>query len=115
MEKISLKKQKTKSFKETQRRAEEAISLESSDDYIMLGWYDRKQHKGGPAEVCGDEPLKVALDYAKSFDAEYRVSGKPYELFFRSIPEDTAELDRSTLIEIHKEIEFDRFENLQGG
>jgi len=85
-------------------------------DASLVSWYDREHKTGGPLEACGDQPLKTSQDYARSNGAEYRVSaGKRYEFFYASTPKGTERLDPEMLVEIHEGLEYDRYENVQGG
>jgi len=113
MKTIKVKK-KVDDYATAQQQAIESIPVRSSE-LSMVGWYDRDRRTGGPLEVCGDQKIKVARDYARSHGAEYQVDIGPYELFYLPVPEGTAELDSQTLLEIHRELELDRFENVQGG
>ena len=84
---------------------------------MLVSWYDRRHRRAGPMEACDRQPLKVALDYARSHGADTRItvdSGQR-ELFFRRTPPDTAELDREACLAIHRGLEHDRFENMMGG
>ncbi len=86
------------------------------DEYSLISWYDRKNKTGGPLEACGEQPLKASQDYARSNGAGYHVSaGKRYEFFYGEVPEGTEQLDPEALIEVHEGLEFDRYENVQGG
>ena len=96
------------------RRAVERIPV-SPMKLSMVGWYDRERRTGGPIEACGDEPLKCARDYAVARGAEYRVASDRYEFYFSHVPEDAAELDPEMVFEIHRGLDMDRYENLQGG
>jgi hypothetical protein len=103
------------SFSDAQSRASMRIPL-THDEMSLVSWYDRKLRTGGPMEACGGQPLKASQDYARANGAEYRVSaGNRYEFFYTSVPEGTEQLDRDELLEIHAEIEYDRYENVQGG
>lgn len=103
------------SFENAQFRASMRIPL-TLDEMSLVSWYDRKRKTGGPLEACGGQPLKTSQDYARANGAEYRVSaGKRYEFFYTSVPEGTAQLDRDELLEIHADLEYDRYENVQGG
>ena len=102
-------------FNNAQSKAADKVSR-NHDEYTLVGWYDRERKTGGPLEACGDQPLKASQDYARSNGAEYCVSaGKRYEFFYSSVPEGTEQLDPEVLIEIHEDLEYDRYENVQGG
>ena len=107
-------KNKVDDYSTAQRQAMERIPVRSSR-LSMVGWYDRRRRTGGPMEVCGDQKIKVARDYARSHGAEFQVSVGSYEFFYLPVPEGTAQLDSKTLVEIHRGLELDRFENVQGG
>ena len=61
--------------------------------------------------------MKCAMDYAGNNGAESWVSinDRTFEFFFRPTPEGTVELDREMALEIHQDLEMDRYENIQGG
>lgn len=84
---------------------------------MLVAWYDRGRRTGGPLEACGGERLKVARDYARAHGAETHVivDDRSYELFFRNTPTDAAELDPDMCLEVHRGLELDTHENVQGG
>lgn len=115
MKPINVKIDANSDFNSAQSAAADKLPL-ALDASSLVSWYDRKNKTGGPLEACGDQPLKTSQDYARANGAEYRVSaGKRFEFFYSSIPEGTEQLDPEALIEIHKGLEYDRYENVQGG
>ena len=100
-------------FNSAQSKSADQIPHEHAS---LVSWYDRKNKTGGPLEACGDQSLKTSQDYARSNGAEYRVSaGQRFEFFYSSTPEGTEQLDPEMLVEVHKNLEYDRYENVQGG
>jgi hypothetical protein len=115
MKPVKVNANSNESFANAQSKASMRIPL-TRDEMSLVSWYDRKRKTGGPLEACGGQPLKTSQDYANANGAEYRVSaGERYEFFYTSVPEGTAQLDRDELVKIHAEIEYDRYENVQGG
>jgi len=102
-------------FSAVEENALRAIVDVSPGDLSMVGWYDLKRRTGGPMEPCGGESIKCARDYARSHGAEYTVKTEIYELFFSRIPKDAAQLDPAMVHEVHRGLEKDRYDNVQGG
>ena len=100
-------------FNSAQAKAANQVPYEESS---LISWYDRKNKTGGPLEACGDEPHKASQDYARSNGAGYHVSaGNRYEFYYGEVPKGTEQLDPEMLVEVHEDLEFDRYENVQGG
>lgn len=98
-------------------RAAEKLFREGYPDPILVAWFDRKNYRAGPMEVCDRQPYKVTVDYAFSCGAEtcLRVDGREYELFFRPTPPDVRTLDREMCLEIHRGLQDNLYENFMGG
>ncbi len=104
--------------RETSLRRAEEVALDwlgGSDEVVAVSWYDRTRKTGGPMEVCADEVRKVAIDYALARGATEHVVTERFDLLYVPIPEGTASLDPEMLVEIHRGLERDRYENQQGG
>jgi hypothetical protein len=99
------------------RRAEE-VGLDwlgGDAEVVNVSWYDRSRRTGGPMEVCGGEPIKCAIDYAVAHGASERIVTERFDLFYVQIPPGTASLDPEMVVEVHRGLERDRYENQQGG
>lgn len=89
--------------------------LGGSDEVIEVSWYDRVLGTGGPMEVCADEVRRVALDYACSRGATEHIVTERFDLLYLPVPDGTAMLDPVEVVNVHRGLERDRFENQQGG
>ncbi len=98
-------------------RAAEKLFRSGYPDPILVAWFDRRNYRAGPMEVCDRQPYKVVTDFAQASGAEtcIHVDGRDYELFFRRTPADVATIDREMCLEIHKDLEKDLYENMMGG
>ncbi len=87
------------------------------EDLTLVSWYDRSKDRSGPMEFCCDKPEKTAADYARSHGAQYcvNVNDYSYEFYFTRIPNSVSRIKRSAVISSHRELEMDRYDNVQGG
>ncbi len=84
---------------------------------ILVAWHDRRNRRAGPMEACDGQPVNVARSYARSNGAEtcVQVDGGHYTLWYRRTPHNTIELDREACLDIHRDLSWDDYENVQGG
>ena len=87
-------------------QAEEATrkAIKSTKRTVLVAWWDKKLHTGGPAEACSGDAPKCSADYARSHGASTRVkvNDGQYEFFYGDIPEGHEELMRDEAIELRR-------------
>jgi len=115
MKRINLHIDESAGMAVAEGRAREALA--NVGNVSLTAWYDSRQGTGGPLEPCAEEPRKCVRDYARSHGASFEVSinDERMELYFAPTPKDAVELDRKEVVEVHRGLENDRFENQQGG
>ena len=87
-------------------QAEQATrkSIETSKRTVLIAWWDKKRHTGGPAESCSGDAPKCSADYARSHGASTRVkvNDGQYEFFYGEIPEGHEEVMKDEAIELRR-------------
>jgi hypothetical protein len=86
--------------------AEEATrkAIKPTKRTVLVAWWDKKRHTGGPAEACSGDAPKCSADYARSHGASTRVkvNDGQYEFFYGEIPQGHEELMRDQAIELRR-------------
>ncbi len=79
-------------------------AIKSNERTVLVAWWDKKLHTGGPAEACSGDAPKCSADYARSHGAStrVRVNDGLYEFFYAEIPEGHEELMRDEAIELRR-------------
>jgi hypothetical protein len=101
----------------TAERAAKEAAMKRGSDIMLLAWYDKVLRRQGPRETCAGEGWTCALSFAENHHADIRVSvnGGAYEFFFTKPTGKYDELSAKDVVDVHRGIARDTFDNVQGG
>lgn len=102
------------SFAATEELARRDVA-DGGPEPSLVGWWDTALEIGGPLEACGNEPRECIIRHVTDHGAAYKVIVGDFEFFYTEPEWDAEELERSSLLEVHRNLHLDAFENVQGG